>query len=124
MSVALGSVYDRIYRCVARIPAGRVATYGQIADIVGASGARQVGYALSSTPPDTQIPWQRVINARGEVSTRSNGAGDSEQLRLLLAEGIIPGQNGRIDLEHYRWNPGEGEAWEDETFWRDQPGIG
>ena len=124
MSATLGSVYQRIYRCVARIPAGRVATYGQIAQLVDASGARQVGYALSSTPPDIKIPWQRVINARGEISTRANGDPDSEQLRRLLAEGVIPDQRGRIDLERYRWHPGEERDWEDEAFWRDQPGVG
>ena len=124
MSTALKGVYQRIYRCVARIPAGRVATYGQIAQLVDASGARQVGYALSATPPDIDIPWQRVINARGEISTRANGDPDSEQQRLLVAEGVMPDQRGRIDLERYRWQPDEEGDWEDEAFWRDQPGVG
>ena len=124
MQTQVGSIYDLIYRCVARIPEGRVATYGQIAALVGASGARQVGYALSASPSELNIPWQRVINARGEVSTRSNGDSESEQLRLLLAEGVIPDQCGRIDLARYRWHPGEDDDWEDEAFWRDQPGVG
>jgi len=121
-------VYARIYRCINRIPEGRVATYGQIAKLIDASGPRQVGYALSSTPPDKDIPWHRVINAKGEISQRSDGLGDSEQQIRLLGEGVIPNKNGRINLSMYRWQPSledflDNDA-DDEEFWRDQPGIG
>lgn len=124
MSAALGGAYARIYHWVARIPPGRVATYGQIAKLADASGARQVGYALSATPAGVELPWQRVINARGEISTRSNGEPDSDQLRMLLQEGVLPDQRGRIDLERYRWLPDHEGDCADETFWRDQPGLG
>src|SRR6185436_18609812 len=62
------SPYQRIYRIVRRIPRGRVATYGQVALLAGLKGhARQVGYALHALPDAETVPWQRVINARGEI---------------------------------------------------------
>ena len=123
-----GGIYAKIYRCVACIPEGKVATYGQIAQLVSASGARQVGYALSATPPDVVIPWHRVINVKGEVSTRSSGVADSEQQRCLIAEGVVPDKKGRIDLAHYRWQPRREDFLnyqeEEQDLWLDQPGMG
>ena len=72
--------YARIYAAVRRIPHGRVATYGQIAKLVGV-GARQVGYALHALT-DPAVPWQRVINAKGEVSARPNA--DHQRVRLCV----------------------------------------
>ncbi|KAA3626445.1 MAG: cysteine methyltransferase [Proteobacteria bacterium] len=103
------SLYREIYRLVSQIPAGRVATYGQIASMMPRCSARQVGYALAATPDDVNIPWQRVINSRGEVSARSSGDGESRQKRLLLAEGVLFDRRGRVDLERCGW---EGPAWE------------
>ncbi|MCP4008464.1 MAG: MGMT family protein [Proteobacteria bacterium] len=128
MSVEIGSVYSRIYRCIKCIPEGKVATYGQIAKLIDASGARQVGYALSSTPADMNLPWHRVINAKGEISQRSDGKADSEQQTRLLAEGVVPNKHGQIDLLQYRWQPSFEDFLhdmaDDDEFWRDQPGIG
>jgi methylated-DNA-protein-cysteine methyltransferase-like protein len=124
----LEGVYTRIYRCIECIPKGKVATYGQIAKLIDASGARQVGYALSSTPPGMDIPWHRVINAKGEVSPRSDGQEDCGQHSRLRAEGVIPDKHGRINLSAYRWQVSyedfldDGEN--DDEFWRDQPGVG
>lgn len=57
---------QRVWRAVARIPQGRLATYGQIADLIGAWGcARQVGWALRRLPLPSEVPWHRVVNARG-----------------------------------------------------------
>jgi len=89
---------------VKRIPRGRVATYGQIAELAGLDGhARQVGYALHNLPEKNDIPWHRVINAKGEISPRS--AGDSHELQrhLLEAEGVRIDARGRIDLKVFRW---------------------
>lgn len=95
----------RIYAVVARIPRGRVATYGQVAALAGAPRhARQVGYALHDLPTGSDLPWQRVINARGEVSPRSEPGWEGFQRRLLEAEGI-EFRDGRIDLRRYRWEP-------------------
>jgi methylated-DNA-protein-cysteine methyltransferase-like protein len=77
---------------------------------------------------DVDIPWHRVINAKGEISQRSEGQGDSEQHVRLLAEGVIPNKHGRIKLNTYRWQPVFedflSDQLEDDEFWRDQPGIG
>lgn len=99
---------DRIYAVVARIPRGRVATYGQVAALAGAPRhARQVGYALHALPAGSSLPWQRVINARGEVSRRSESGWEGFQRQLLEAEGVEL-RNGRVDLERYRWEPPDG----------------
>lgn len=98
--------YARIWSIVRRIPRGRVATYGQIAELADVEGhARQVGYALHNLPANSNVPWHRVINAKGEISPRS--AGDSHELQrmLLEAEGVVIDLRGRIDLKAYRWKP-------------------
>jgi methylated-DNA-protein-cysteine methyltransferase-like protein len=102
-SDASEGLYARIYDYVRRVPVGRVVTYGQVAAAVGGCTARTVGYAMAALPFWEGIPWQRVINSRGEVSARRHGAGDREQRRLLEAEGISFDARGRIDLERYRW---------------------
>jgi len=97
------SLCDRIYRTVARIPEGTVATYGQIAEMVG-TGPRQVGRALAGLQPGTDCPWHRVINARGMVSIRcGNHKAHLDQERLMAQEGIAF-RNGKVDLEVYRWD--------------------
>ena len=103
--MATATTYDRIYAIVRRIPKGRVATYGQVASLAGLGGhARQVGYALSALPDRTAVPWHRVINARGEVSPRSEGC-DDRQRDLLDAEGVHSDPGGRVALSRYRWKP-------------------
>lgn len=100
------STYQRIYEWVARIPRGRVATYGQIAELAGIPrGARQVGYAMHRAPEG--LPWQRVINAKGEVSPRSaeQSGAEWEQRHLLEEEGVEFDLAGRCDLRRYRWRP-------------------
>ena len=94
----------RIYDAVRRIPRGRVATYGGIAAVAGMEGqARQVGYALHDLPPDSGVPWHRVINAKGEISARSRGDSHELQRMLLEAEGVELDPAGRIDLKRFRW---------------------
>jgi methylated-DNA-protein-cysteine methyltransferase-like protein len=95
--------YETIYKTVRRIPRGRVATYGQIATLAGLDGhARQVGYALHKLPHDN-VPWHRVVNARGEVSPRSSGDSHELQRELLLAEGVTFDKRSRIDLQELGW---------------------
>ena len=98
--------YDRIYEIVRQIPQGRVATYGQIAELSGLAGkARLVGYALYRVDlPTSDIPWQRVVNAKGEISLSPLRFGtDYLQRSLLEGEGISFGDTGKIDLRKYRW---------------------
>lgn len=98
--------YQRIYAVIREIPPGRVATYGQVAAVAGLPGhARQVGYALHSLPEGSDLPWHRVINARGEVSPRSEGGWEHFQRHLLEEEGVRFNEAGRIDLQRYRWEP-------------------
>jgi methylated-DNA-protein-cysteine methyltransferase-like protein len=96
--------YVRIYRAVRRIPKGKVATYGQIAEIAGLPGhARQVGYALHALDDGARVPWHRVINARGGVSPRALPGWDQVQRQLLEGEGIEFDERGRVSLARYRW---------------------
>ena len=98
--------HQRIYAVVRRIPRGRVATYGQVAELAGLGGhARLVGYALSALPDGSTVPWHRVINTRGEISQRREPGGGLEQLRALEAEGVQFSAHARIRLDRYRWRP-------------------
>ena len=95
--------YQKIHHIISLIPSGKVATYGQIAEIVGRCKARMVGNATSAIPQDSDIPWQRVINYKGGISQRNSGSGGLLQQKLLEAEGIEFDQYGSTDLEHFRW---------------------
>lgn len=102
--------YERIYATVSRIPRGRVATYGQVAQLARIPGqARQVGYALSALSGDSSIPWHRVINARGEVSRRSDPTSEAIQRQLLEREGVIFDADSRVPLARFRWRPRSAE---------------
>lgn len=101
-------LYKRIYLLVRQIPRGQVATYGQIAEIVGNCTARMAGYAMAAAPDD--VPWQRVINAQGKVSPRADDWGAEAQRVRLRDEGIELDEAGRIDLARYRW-PGPDVEW-------------
>ncbi len=99
-------LYARFYEIIQKIPYGRVATYGQIAEMAGFPGyARQVGYALNASPGDLDLPWHRVINARGMISIKSGGPYANVQRLLLEAEGIEFDQKNRLSLKKYRWDP-------------------
>jgi len=99
--------YARVYGVVKQVPAGRVATYGQVASLAGLGGhARLVGYALSALRDDESVPWHRVINARGEVSKRSDPYFEGIQRELLEREGVVADEAGRVALDRYRWRPG------------------
>jgi methylated-DNA-protein-cysteine methyltransferase-like protein len=103
-TLAPDSLYGRIRAVVSRVPRGRVATYGQIARLAGLPGqARLVGYALHALPKGTLVPWHRVINSRGEISTPAGS--DTMQRRLLESEGVRFGPKGRVDLDAFLWKP-------------------
>lgn len=98
---------QRVYAAVALVPAGRLATYGQIAELIGAYGcARQVGWALRRLALPSPVPWHRVVNAQGRISfTPSREGSDWIQRQLLLAEGIAVDGEGRLPLRRYLWVP-------------------
>lgn len=98
--------YQRFYEIIRQIPAGKVATYGQIATLAGLPGsARQVGYALNALPEELDIPWQRVINAKGQISPRANPVFEQIQRQILESEGIHFDPKGRVALQKYQWKP-------------------
>lgn len=99
------SFYQRVYGEVRKIPFGKVASYGQIARMIGAPGAAKlVGYALHSLPERTDVPWHRVISAKGRLSLRKLGYAGQLQKQLLEREGIIFDTTEQIDLDRYAWN--------------------
>ncbi len=97
------SVYGQILMVVQQIPRGRVATYGQIAWIVGAATPRMAGYALGGLPADTEIPWQRVVNSGGGISPRGDPLATDRQRKRLAEEGVAFLSDGRIDLDRFGW---------------------
>lgn len=99
------SYQEKFWQVVSLIPAGSVATYGQVAELAGLPRmARAVGRTLSQLPKDTQLPWFRVINAKGEISFPKDSPAFQRQKALLEADGIVF-LNGKVPLRQYRWQP-------------------
>ena len=98
------NAFDEVYRIVRDIPRGRVMRYGQIARLLERHlSARAVGWAMSQCPAN--IPWQRVVNASGGISTQHLHDPPDLQRRLLETEGIRFGKNGKLSLSRYRFEP-------------------
>ncbi len=104
---ATSPCYTRVYEVVRQIPCGKVATYGQVAELANLAGkARVVGYALFQVATAEDIPWHRVINAKGTISYSALRRGnDNLQRSLLEQEGIEFDTNGVIDLRKFGWRP-------------------
>ena len=101
-------VFEKIYRMVLKIPRGRVMTYGQIARLLeDRYSPRLVGWAMHATPDDGRaIPWHRVINSRGGISTGRLLLNEPQLQRLLLeAEGVVFDERGQCDLKVHQWSP-------------------
>ncbi len=102
----MGDFFKRVHRIVAMIPSGSVMTYGQIAGMIGNPRAsRAVGYALRAVPEGLELPWHRVVNSKGEISSRRTMQGDDDrflQRVLLESEGIVFKDSGKIDLKKYQ----------------------
>lgn len=92
--------HERVYQVVRRIPKGSVATYGQIAEILGHPGvARHVGFALAACDrAAVPVPWHRVVNASGKISTAG-----AKQRALLAREGVRFTASGAVQLYRHRW---------------------
>jgi len=111
---------ERIWATICDIPAGCVASYGQIAEIAGIRrGARQVGYALRHLPKGSQVPWYRVIQASGRIAFKLGSDAFNEQSRRLMLEDVAI-LKGRIDMKKYRWQPDLDELlWKPSAAWDD-----
>ena len=99
----------QVYKLVKKIPSGKVATYGQVAALLGSPrSARQVGWALRNCPEG--VPWQRVINREGMISIENLHLPKELQAELLKKEGIVVElKHGSwwVDLNNYIWQPNE-----------------
>lgn len=99
------TTFEKIYEVVKHIPRGRVATYGQIAELAGnKKWSRVVGYALHSNPEPDNIPCFRVVNRFGGLAPAFAFGGINVQADLLRAEGIDVRADNTVDLEKYLWD--------------------
>ena len=106
MSFEAINTQQKIWQVVAAIPAGSVASYGQVAKLAGLpNAARQVGRTLKNLPKDTKLPWHRVINSQGTISLPNSSRGHYIQKQRLEAEGITFKSGGKIDLKKFGWKP-------------------
>lgn len=97
--------FQSIRELVAKIPPGRVATYGQIARKLGIpGGARMVGWAMHGLPEGSEVPWHRVIGAGGHIRL-PEFEGKAVQVMLLRQEGVEVDGRGCVDLERFQWVP-------------------
>jgi methylated-DNA-protein-cysteine methyltransferase-like protein len=97
------SFSQRAKRIIKNVPRGKVATYGQIAALAGNPlGARQIVRILHSSSKKDRLPWQRIVNRKGQIALKP-GFGYEEQKQLLEKEGVSFSINGAIDLKRYGW---------------------
>lgn len=100
------SFFENVYEAVQLIPRGKVATYGQIARMIGAPrSSRAVGYALHANPRPGVIPCHRVVNREGRLAPAFAFGGPEIQARLLESEGVVVGEDFIVDLGKYLWQP-------------------
>ncbi|MGJ8669795.1 MAG: MGMT family protein [Oceanococcus sp.] len=97
--------YLRIWNTVMAVPAGKVASYGQIADLAGLPGrARLVGRSLGHVPDDLDVPWYRILRSSGQLAFEPASQQALKQSRLLHAEGVKV-KNNRVKLKEFGWQP-------------------
>lgn len=111
----------RIIDTICEIPEGRVASYGQIAEIAGIPrGARQVAYALRQLPAGHDVPWFRVVRASGRIAFERDSKPYREQANRLVTENVSV-LDGRVDMQQYRWQPDLDELlWKPSPAWDDE----
>jgi len=112
----VSALHERIYAVVHQIPAGQVASYGQVALIAGAGSARLVGQALARLPNGSGVPWHRVLNSQGKLALRKDGGPSPEQRRRLGREGVRFDRNGKVDFQTVAWT---GPSWR----WLERNGL-
>jgi methylated-DNA-protein-cysteine methyltransferase related protein len=96
-----------LYLTLAQVPAGKVVSYGQLAEMAGLGrAARWVGRTLSQLPAETSLPWHRVLGAGGRLSLPLGSPSGDEQRARLRSEGVFI-RNNRVDIQHHGWRPVE-----------------
>lgn len=101
----LNNFFSRVYEIVAKIPPGKVATYGQIAFLLGEPhNGRVVGWAMKAAPSDKNLPCHRVVNRLGELSPSYVFGGYDVQRKLLESEGVTFRKDGRINMKEHMWS--------------------
>jgi methylated-DNA-protein-cysteine methyltransferase-like protein len=101
--------FEQVYRLVRLVPPGKVVSYGAIARMLGQPhAARTVGWAMHSLPEGSDVPWHRVINSQGRISSGGRGYGADLQRAMLEAEGIVFDERGSVDWDRFGW---EGIPW-------------
>lgn len=104
MSTSALNNREKIWQIVHQIPAGKVASYGQVAKLADLPGyARYVGYAMKKLPTGTKLPWHRVVNSQGRLSFPKDSREYQTQKNRLESEGIVF-INGRFSMKKYGWN--------------------
>lgn len=100
-------VFEQVYHYVLQIPPGQVMTYGQLSRLLEERlSPVGVGWALRAAPKESNVPWHRVINSRGGISTdKLLNHTPGLQQRLLEAEGVVFNEEGLLDLARYQWQP-------------------
>ena len=97
--------FQRIWQTVALIPAGKVTSYGQIADLAGLPGrARLVGKALGHAPEQLNLPWHRVLRSNGQLAFPAGSHQACLQKGLLQQENTVV-LNDRVKLKEFQWQP-------------------
>ncbi len=109
---------QRILATVCEIPEGRVASYGQVAEIAGVPrGARQVGYALKHLPKGSDVPWHRVVTSSGKLAFERGSRSYRRQVQALKGENVTV-IGGRVSMPQYRWQPDLDELlWKPSAAW-------
>lgn len=95
--------FEAVYSTVRKIPAGKVATYGQIGEMIGTHDARKVGWALHANS-DPQTPCHRVVTKDGRLAPNFAFDGEAEQKRRLLSEGVTFKDAKHVDLVEHLWS--------------------
>lgn len=105
MSEGSTGSFQRLWHVVEAIPAGYVASYGQVAKLAGLNGgARRVGGVLAKAPDRGSFPWHRILKADGKIAIPEGSTGRQEQIRRLELEGVII-VDGRVDMQKFQWQP-------------------
>lgn len=103
-----GRFVEAVHAAVAKVPFGKVATYGQIAEMAGQpTAAQEVGYVMSRVSPGLGLPCHRIVNKLGTLSPEVAFGGQDRQRALLEAEGVTFGETGRINMFRHVWGEDE-----------------